>query len=620
MAKDDGTKLKRERLETEYESLKNKMERTPLTASILADGGTIRKVDDVPLKQAAQLYKTQIKLHEGTDSEFNTLLGQVCKNDNDIRLQVNKIAKTAVKFAPRTIAATMMESMPDLDKSRGSMNQPDFYERLKPYLWIKDADDGFDLSIYDELVHGVTKFCNRLQDEMKTVSETPITDYRTWVTQFTSGTNSGAYKWESLDKEQWAEVYIPELLSELQEVANGTFTDDMRTWRTPGTYTLFGRTPNRPIHAVAMFEKAAGAKLNYDLTRGIGNSISTTPMAWMSKNAMLERAGHAIAQVECTVHEDFKRFDSFVGPNLCKAVLDGFEQSQFLEHMPQNRNIFRFLATQLTTPTWLKFGLHLDVKMRGSLYSGTPITQVFGSMIHGGFIEMLIEDYGLDIVDYMVLSDDGFCAFNGTAKQGKEYVDKIMIPTADRIGMVLNPKKSYVADVTNRKVMYNGQGVTITRQDAGPFLQQFMQEDPAHAFGNVPRLIRSLKGRERDFERESEQMLFQLLPTMRLSERGDRSQITPWVADFWRILEVMSQLRPGYPRARGFIRDIVKVYPDFWKKFDKLVAAAEASGDVLFDTATKRGGGESERGTTRWLVNYLLKVRSTGVWHLPQDH
>jgi hypothetical protein len=288
--------------------------------------------------------------------------------------------------------------------------------------------------------------------------------------------------------------------------------------------------------------------------------------------------------------------------------------------MPQNRNIYDFLATELTSPTWLKFGLHLELKMRGSLYSGTPITQVFGSMIHGGFLEMSKADFGFDITDYMVLSDDGFCTFNGNAVQGQKYVDDVMIPNADRIGMILNPKKSYVADVTNRRVMYSSDGVKIVRHDVGPFLQQFMQEDAAHAFGNVPRLIASLKGRERDFERESYQMLFQLLPNLRRSERGDRAQLAGWVQDFWRILEVTSQLRPGYPRAREFIRTVVKLYPDFWKKFDKLVTAAEASGDVLFDTATKRGGGESERGTTRWLVDYLLKVKANNAWHLPQDY
>jgi hypothetical protein len=241
-------------------------------------------------------------------------------------------------------------------------------------------------------------------------------------------------------------------------------------------------------------------------------------------------------------------------------------------------------------------------------------------MIHGGFLEMSKADYGFDILDYMVLSDDGFCAFNGTAEEGQKYVDEIMIPNADRIGMILNPKKSYVADTTVRKVMYSSEGTRIVRHDVGPFLQQFMQDDAAHAFGNVPRLIASLKGRERDFERESYQMLFQLLPNLRLSERGDRAQLVNWVQDFWRILEVTAQLRPGYPRARDFIRTVVKLYPDFWKKFDRLVQAADASGDVLFDTATKRGGGESERGTTRWLVDYLLKVRENGVWHLPQDY
>jgi hypothetical protein len=229
-----------------------------------------------------------------------------------------------------------------------------------------------------------------------------------------------------------------------------------------------------------------------------------------------------------------------------------------------------------------------------------------------GFIDMLKNEHGFNCTDYMVLSDDGFCTFDGTQAEGQKYVDNTMIPLAEDIGMVLNPKKSYVADITLKKVMYNRDGDKIVRHDVGPFLQKFPQINPDHAFGNVPRLIRSLKGRERDFERESYNMLFQLLPNMRRTERGDRAQIAEWVQDFWRTLEVTAQVRPGYPRAREMISTITKIYPRFWDKFDKLVKAAEASGDVLFDTATERAGGSSDKGTTRWLVEYLKEARAKG--------
>jgi hypothetical protein len=610
MADDSVSDERRVQLEKEIQTYERKMRQSPLTISMQADGWEIELDDEVPTKQMGQLYRAQTRLHYGSTDEYSTILGNILKRDVQKNLQINKIANDAVKFAPTTMAATMSESIPDLDVGRGSMDQPAFYERLQPYRHGNETT--WNPGIKESYVSAVTRVCNQLEDEMKLITATPLADFMTWKSQLVSGTNSGDWLYESLDKEQWVNQRIPELMDDARKVASGGWSKTDRSWRTKGIYTMFGRTPNRPVHAVAMFEKMIGAKLNFDLTRGIGKNPSQSNIAWMSLDSMLERAGASMADVECTIHEDFKRFDSYVGPDLTNAVYEGFQQSDFLKSQPENREILDFLMKDLTQPTWLRIAPHYKAKMRGSLYSGTPITQVFGSIIHMGFIDMLKNEHGFNCTDYMVLSDDGFCTFDGTQAEGQKYVDNTMIPLAEDIGMVLNPKKSYVADITLKKVMYNRDGDKIVRHDVGPFLQKFPQINPDHAFGNVPRLIRSLKGRERDFERESYNMLFQLLPNMRRTERGDRAQIAEWVQDFWRTLEVTAQVRPGYPRAREMISTITKIYPRFWDKFDKLVKAAEASGDVLFDTATERAGGSSDKGTTRWLVEYLKEARAKG--------
>uniref|UniRef100_A0A2V0RAM1 Uncharacterized protein n=1 Tax=viral metagenome TaxID=1070528 RepID=A0A2V0RAM1_9ZZZZ len=155
-------------------------------------------------------------------------------------------------------------------------------------------------------------------------------------------------------------------------------------------------------------------------------------------------------------------------------------------------------------------------------------------------------------------------------------------------------------------------GDPVKRHDVGPFLQKYIQyDDPiGKSFGNVPRLITSLKGREREFERESHEMLVSLLPGLRQANRGDRSTLVGWVPDFWRTLEVLAQVRPGYPRVRELVSGVVRVYPNFWNRYDALVTASKATGDKLFDTATPRPGGASDKGTTRWLVDYLAQLRS----------
>lgn len=619
MVDDSGTDSRRLQQKKERDTFFRKMDQSPLHSQMRADEWVIEIDDTVPAKQISQLYKSQLKLHYGSTDDYSTLLGQILKRDRSKNLQINKLAHDAVKFAPTIMSATMAESIPDMDVSRGSMIQPDFYERLAPYRF--DNPSTWDPLIEEQYISAVIRVCNKWEKETSMIRATPMRDFLTWKTQITSGTNSGDWLYESLTKEQWVSTYIPELMPHLATVAGGSWSDDMRDGRTTGMYTMFGRTPNRPVHAVGMFEKMLGAKLNYDLTRGLGKDVRNSNIAWMPLDTMFERASMSMSEVECTIHEDFRRFDSYVNPSLTKATLEGFQASTWLESQPENRNIMEFLMTDLTTPTWLRTSPFHKAKMRPSLYSGTPITQVFGSLMHSAYIDMLQTDFGYNCTDYLVLSDDGFCTFDGTAEEGEKYRDDVMIPVAKQLGMELNPKKSYVADITKKKVMHNDNGEKIVRHDVGPFLQKFPQINPDHSFGNVPRLIRSLKGRERDFERETHQMLFQLLPGMRLTERGDRSQIVKWVQDFWRTLEVTAQVRPGYPRAREMISTITKVYPDFWKKFDKLVRASEASGDVLFDTASRREGGSSDKGTTRWLVDYLLETRNLGYFpKLEQYH
>jgi hypothetical protein len=386
MAEDSGTDPRKVQLEKEIQTYERKMKNSPLMASMLADGWEVEYDDQVPTKQMGQLYRAQTRLHYGSTEEYNTILGNILKRDRQKNLQINKIANDAVKFAPPIISATMSESIGDLDVGRGAMDQPDFYERLAPYRFGNEST--WNPGISESYVSAVVRVCNKLEEEMKLITATPLADFMTWKTQLVSGTNSGDWLYESLDKEQWVNERIPELMDYARNVASGRWSSEMRDWRTKGIYTMFGRTPNRPVHAVAMFEKMMGAKLNYDLTRGIGKDQQRSNIAWMSLDSMLERAGASMADVECTIHEDFKRFDSYVSPELTNTVLEGFRQSDFLKSSPENREIMDFLMYDLTQPTWLRIAPHYKAKMRGSLYSGTPITQVFGSIIHMAFIDM----------------------------------------------------------------------------------------------------------------------------------------------------------------------------------------------------------------------------------------
>lgn len=602
----------RERRDKEMETYKRKLNNSVLTNKLLAEGATIIENDDMPLKQVGQLYRAQKPLHDGVDAAYWTLLGLKAQKSAKTRLSLNSLAKQAIKFAPTTIAAHWTEEITKIDDSRGSMDADGFADRLTPYIYKEDLKSGFDSRMKDTF----TEYCKIVWNKISqsyNATATPLADYETWKAQLKSGTNSGDPLYESLTKEQWTQTYIPQLMDMARTIAGTGELDSDSVWAR-GVYTLFGRTPNRPVHGVSALEKMVGAKLNYDLTRGLGDG-KYPHMAWMSLDRMFQRMAEPMGSVETTIHEDFKWFDSFVGQEIAQAVYDGYLESGMFRGQPENRNILKFLLQKLTDPTFIRISPNALLKMKSGLYSGTPVTQLFGSVVHGAYLEILRNERGVYITDYCVLSDDGMCTFDGTKEQGEAVVAGEFVELATQIGMKISPQKSYVADIRSKKVMYSpSDRDPVVVHDVGPFLQKYVQmDDPLDkSFGNVPRLIASLKGRERDFERESHQLLISLLPGLRQANKGDRSTLVNWVPDMHRTLEVLAQVRPGYPRVHELVRGVVNVYPNFWNRYDRLVTAAEATGGALFDTATPRPGGASDKGTMRWLVNYLGEWRSTG--------
>lgn len=602
----------RERRDKEMETYKRKLNNSVLTNKLLAEGATIIENDDMPLKQVGQLYRAQKPLHDGVDAAYWTLLGLKAQKSAKTRLSLNSLAKQAIKFAPTTIAAHWTEEITKIDDSRGSMDADGFADRLTPYIYKEDLKSGFDSRMKDTF----TEYCKIVWNKISqsyNATATPLADYETWKAQLKSGTNSGDPLYESLTKEQWTQTYIPQLMDMARTIAGTGELDSDSVWAR-GVYTLFGRTPNRPVHGVSALEKMVGAKLNYDLTRGLGDG-KYPHMAWMSLDRMFQRMAEPMGSVETTIHEDFKWFDSFVGQEIAQSVYDGYIESGMFRGQPENRNILKFLLQKLTDPTFIRISPNALLKMKSGLYSGTPVTQLFGSVVHGAYLEILRNERGVYITDYCVLSDDGMCTFDGTKEQGEAVVAGEFVELATQIGMKISPQKSYVADIRSKKVMYSpSDRDPVVVHDVGPFLQKYVQmDDPLDkSFGNVPRLIASLKGRERDFERESHQLLISLLPGLRQANKGDRSTLVNWVPDMHRTLEVLAQVRPGYPRVHELVRGVVNVYPNFWNRYDRLVTAAEATGGALFDTATPRPGGASDKGTMRWLVNYLGEWRSTG--------
>jgi hypothetical protein len=605
---DDIVQSEHERHLSEWDSIVRESRSTILVNEMLANGAEISDDDNFPKKQAAQLWRAQRKAHTGSDDAHWTDLGHSIIKNRQRAVQYRGMIRKAMTFHPGVSAEHLAEFEPSLLDPRGSLNAEDFATRFKPYVEYEAPEIRPDVA--DLFTNCAVKVFNNFNDSLGGVS-TPIGDYSVWKSQFKSGTNSGAPKFESLTTEQWENQYIGEMYDELLTITQGGTPEG--TFYSNREYTMFARTPDRPIHGIDMLGKAAGSFLNFDLTNRLGVS-KDIPMSWHSLERMFELGSEYMADVETTIHEDFSKFDSRITAKLNQLILDAFDQSSFLKGDVSRRNVFRYFLEQMTTPTDIRIAPNLLMKMRGSLYSGTPVTQIHGSIIHSAYLECLREHYGVDIHNYTVLSDDGMCYYGGSKADAQRDMRDHFIPFAEELNLVMNDKKSYIADLNVRKVMLSAGGEQLIRHESGPYLSKFIQRDADDSFGNIARLGRSLLGKERKTEVEAEEMLLQLLPGLRRTAKGDRAILSSWVPDFWRTLEVMAQIRPGYPRRREFIKKVVGLYPKFWKYYERLVEASASSGDALFDTPTIRPGGTSEKGTVRWLISYLNEVRDTGKW------
>ena len=102
--KSDGKNGDIEFRQSELDAYDRRIENSKLTETLIQKGATILKDNVVPENQISQLYRTQQRLHNGSDDEFWTTLGNVVKKNPQKRLQLLKQSKDAIKFAPKIIA------------------------------------------------------------------------------------------------------------------------------------------------------------------------------------------------------------------------------------------------------------------------------------------------------------------------------------------------------------------------------------------------------------------------------------------------------------------------------------------------------------------------------------
>lgn len=581
-------------------------ESSPLVSGLRTQGAEV-----IPrvIAHRHQAYWNATKDHVlGSDAQILTDLGKMRVKNDQPWLAAKSLAKKAVAKAPPSMSAHMDNAVKKMDQPRGILDVQSFTEKVGQYgtQVVKDVD----VKIAEELKQSLVNVFNHYGDLMKMKRATRIEDIQIWIAQLNPNRNSGNPDYTPVTKEQALNDYWPIMRDTIIDIVKNGNMDATLPPYSDNVYAGFHRSPNRPIHGAGIFDKLIGAFLNYHLVDGLAYGSN---IAWENLEDMWVSLSEAMGSAESSMHDDFDAYDNHFGLALNQLIYDAYLESHLFSDNKELRYAFEWFCRRMVAEdSLLQISPTHALKMRSSLYSGSPVTQFWGCIFHDAFYDLLMNNYGFGIIASRVLSDDGIAIMETSAAETAKLMDDIARPIAVALGHELSPagEKSYVADLTVERRMHND--VDIVTHDMGPFLQFYPQRDPQNTFGNVPRRLYSLYERERDSSDATRMALLnQFAPSLAKASLGtDKKIMANWVGDMHRSLDVLSTIGPRYPRIREILKWFAKVYPNFWKKFIKLHGAADPA---LWDERSMMAGGTRQGGASAWVVEHFKEWKDSGV-------
>jgi len=595
-----------EQREAFLRSVARTTEGSPLVSGLRSHGGTV-----IPrvIAHRHQAYWNATKDHVlGSDEQILTDLGKMRVKNDQPWLAAKALAKKAVSKAPPSMSQHMSNAVGKMDNPRGILDVQGFTEKLSAYGRHNISE--IDAEVAKQLFNALVITFNKYGDLMKEHRAVRIEDIDIWIAQLNPNRNSGNPDYTPVTKEQAVNDYWPVMKETILDIVKNGNMDARLPPYTDNIYAGFHRSPNRPIHGAGIFDKLIGAFLNFHLVDGLAYG---SRIAWENLEDMWKGLSEAMGSAESSMHDDFDAYDNHFGPALNKLIYKAYLESSLFSDNRELRYAFEWFCNRLIQEdALLQISPTHAYEMRASLFSGTPVTQLWGCVFHDAFYQLLESDYGFGIIDARVLSDDGIAIMETTASETSKLMDEIARPLAEALGHELSPagEKSYVADLTVERKMHND--VDIVTHDMGPFLQFYPQRDPLNTFGNVPRRLYSLYERERDSSDATRMaMLNQFAPSLSKAALGtDKKIMANWVGDLHRSLDVLSTIGPRYPRIREILKWYSKVYPNFWKKFLKLHGAADPA---LWDERSMMAGGTRQGAASAWVVEHFMEWKDSGV-------
>lgn len=572
-----------------------------------------------PPKKESRLWKAQSNHLNGTDQMISTMFGRQYYYTNADKPAVKNHAQKFSRMWRRSLKDGISLLPGDTQKAsclewldtsrngvkrdnfmtiRGRLEVPKFWDKLKRYLNPIDVDPAALKRFLVSVDHILTKWGKHFGARDV---RPDITFYDEWIRQAKWGSNSGFPYYETQNKElfdKYKRAIIgtrvqPGLLTEA--ILNGKWDDALL--RKVSVYTLFHRSPYRPVHGEAFAMKYVSAFMNFYLNLGLKRSGEE--IAWDAWSTMFSEIAERQEEGPSVCNEDFASYDGTWSFKLFRAISRLIKDNQYFPSQLNNAIAFQ-LDVMSYAPRLIATPKHA-INLVNGLVSGSGATQFIGSVGHAALLHA--NEAELDLHYTRVLSDDSCTISNLTLPVFKKQHETEYIPFCKSLGFEVSPEKTYYADTTDG--------------DCAPFLSTFAytQDGERKYVGNIGRRGYNMLQKERDSINRlaPEFTVWANVTTEGKKLLGRRGKRLVWPDELSSHLTRLSTLRPDCPGIEGILSTAADFFPNFKRRFSVLRNSVKSEFlSIPIDVA----GGTLDMGewSPRWVWRAYNQYFETDSW------
>jgi len=613
-----STRGKSEPTQIEKDAIDDRFLRSEMGRGLLASGIELVR-SDVPtnFSSLTRIQEKQWKTKQGPMDFEWTIMGKELREVNSVQAQkgLRIIEKKHSEYMSMikpldAWSYWQQKGMDELHKSKSWVDVDGQVETLSHYWEHADWLDDVDSQAFENLRPYICAVLEDFDDLFKHTKLPSIDEVDKWKSQMNFNRNSGWPYHMPISSERWTTIDWPNSRQWVKNLASADTAEQvigaMKSTPTvvnanDEVYTAFFRPEDRVIHGVRLLLKGPGAYAG-SCNKG---PMKDSDIAWKDLDSMADEFANALGDAIGVAADDLKKFDRTIHPRWFNLIWECIWETGFLQRHPELRSIIAGLVWEMTNDVWLQIAPSRRLRMHSGLWSGHPLTQWIGSVIHLALYKMWNEKYSLNPTLEKVLSDDGIRIFNDvTPAELESLLHNEMADDLSLLGMTMHPDKTVVSDPSDEVYVGQLDGNEMFMIDMPYFLKRNFQPQKELSHGNPLGVTRSFLQTERG-----------------ATDAAIESSVDPYIRgfddltlgggpprrlyDIARVVDVLASGGRGNPLVEDHIFYVQKTWPGFEKSgIDYLTNKIDAA---WRKTETSYAGGTLDSGLAReWAVEALL--------------